>query len=236
MHILIDAEPIAPVFMPKLFTNLENYEYEQPGNTGDTGGGSEKPHGTYTLTPGPGTLDVQVMPAAPYNNFYFYTNLQTASEQSRFVWGGGWCFPTEADRSASQGLEWEIELCLGGDVWNMAWQILLKPGSNEKQGFRAFDYTHSKWVAVPAVPFDPHWLDPGKILICEAEYISGRTAEQHVALTVNGNRTPVTFSQPCRADRWDAHSNYVHYAFQLDADGGATPYRAVLHGLKAQVL
>lgn len=154
----------------------------QPGNSGNSGGASPKPHGTSVWTPGNPTT-VTVKPAGPYDNFYFVKDLPIVLPPSRLV---SVRQHSIVNLSGWQALEFEQELHWGGCVYNMAWQFDLA-----NKLVRYFDYTDSVWLQTRIA------LPPLNGLLTVAEFAVDPVAQTttHVALTINGVRYLVNVTQ-----------------------------------------
>jgi hypothetical protein len=222
---------LAPFQVPIVYPDLNKgpiAQWTQPGNAGNTGGASSTPHGTYSIEPGDPAV-FAIKPACAYDNFYWYTNLGPAPHATRFLWEADILFPSAEDLAAAQAIEWELEQCINGDVWNMGWQLKLQGTTC----WRYFDYVNTQWCQTQ-VPVD--MVRPGEPLRISAEYLRNGISMEHVALTLNGQRYEVHAVKNNKPGRWPASANYVHYAFQMDANGKAAPYKVLLSKMRAAFL
>jgi hypothetical protein len=190
----------------------------QPGNVGNSGGGSPAPHGTYILTPGD-PMVVRVSPAEAFDNFYFFDRVGQFPNLTKFNWSGSFSFPTASDLAACQALEWQWQQCVNGAVWNGAWQISLKPSPPV---LRYYEFNRDVWTAF--APFDASLLAPGKVLSVMSEHSIDPTHETHIAITLNGVRIPVSFTQANTPNKYPPSAVSLDVAFQLDANSKGTPY------------
>ena len=120
-----------------------------------------------------------------------------------------------SDLSAVQALETDWHIQLGQTVWNPGLQLL--PGTPWQ--VRGFDYVNKRWVSL-GVTFDGGLLTAG--LSFGAEYGFTSKVLDFVAVTVNGHRTPVNFSQPVTTVATSA--TVFNKAVQADATSDARPY------------
>jgi len=176
-------------------------------------------HGTATWTPGePTTCDFRPikLPGGESDNLYALRRLGaylpdfsgiTHLQESQTL--------QVSDPVAVQALETDWHIQISKSVWNPGLQLL--PGS--PWSVRGFDYTAKKWVSL-GVTFDGTALASG--LTLAAEYLISPTSLSFVSVTVNGQRTPVSFVQPVVAM---ANAAMVfNKAVQLDARADALPY------------
>lgn len=197
------------------YTNLQNYPqsdkegttgWYQPGNVGNTGGGSAKPHGTSIWTAGP-VAAVSARPAGPYDNFYWVKDLPVPlNAPTRLV--------SVRQHSVSnvagwQALEFEHQLQWAGRVYNMAWQFDIAD-----KAVRYFDYTTSAWIATKVSM--PSLADLVTVAEFSIDTLTGTVT--HVALTINGMVYPIGVTQAAPAK---AGPNKLTIAEQMDST--ATP-------------
>jgi len=206
--------------MPAITTTVNSIEQQpgwiQPGNVGDTGGGSSAaPTGTFLLTTG---SVFSAKGAAPYNNGYFYKVIAgNFAASTLYTYGLDFMFPTAADLAASQGIEFEIQLNIGSKIYNMAWQADFL-GSKL---WRTFDYNLSDWEPTSIAIVPPV---PGVFTSVQGKFLcDGAGNTTHLTFTVDGVEYPVNVTRPATAK---VESNYLHAAFQLDSNGltPPTPY------------
>lgn len=113
----------------------------------------------------------------------------------------------------------EFDLPTPLNVGTMGIQLL--PGKIS-WSIRAFDYTIKTWRPLAGTNFDPSLLKSGAMF--GGEYTCDGKTIEHTAVTINGVKIPVTYSQSCGASitpRFNA-------AFQFDATGDARPYKVTL--------
>ena len=189
----------------------------QPGSTGNTGGGSPTaPSGLFQMTPGyPATFSIAA--SVPYAGAYWYYNIPGAwnsatyfEEQMRIT------FPSLADFNASQAIEFEMQQNVGSTIYNMAFQFDFA-GSHL---VRTFDYNKSVWVPtnIPTSAFNPTGTNVIAVLFLRDAPSLTMTS---VGMAINGAWYPVNAT---RKGTPRVESDYVHCAFQLDANYAKTPY------------
>lgn len=213
-------------------------DWIQPSNTGDTGGGSTKPNGTFIMTPA--TLEIPAVAAIPassatfsaqgnypYNNGYWYRVIPGAWDaMTYFCYQLQFMLPTDADLAASQAVEFELQQNIGSHIYNMAWQADIAG----TKLWRTFDYNVSQWIAT-AIPVS---ITPGEWNVIEAVYLRGTDSTlTHVSLTINGVHYPVNIT---KAATPKVESDYVHCAFQLDSGSPAVPYTCKVQGVSVVMM
>lgn len=227
LNALSAASPATPQF-----ANLETRtDWIQPGNVGNTGGGSSAPHGAFQMIPAaavgsPATFTAQG--AIPYDNGYWYAvldNVGRFSAATRFRYDlavqAGW-----ADLAAMQALEFELQLTVAGLVHNMAWQA-----DSASKLWRTFNYSTKQWEPTGIV-FDSS-LTAGKFCPISAEFvINPDKSVTHASLVINGVANALAITHvSVQSD--PATANYLHAAFQLDSNGKTppTPYSIQVQGM-----
>ena len=228
--------------MPNTATTLAGFEQHsdwiQASNTGDTGGGSAKPNGTFMMKPAtleiPATAAVPAAPAMfsaegkyPYNNGYWYIVIPGAwNAMTYFCYEVQFMLPTMADLDACRAVEFELQQNVGGHIYKMAWQAYIK-GTGV---WRTFDYNTSQWV--PTVI--PVSITAGEWTAMEAVYLRGEDCNlTHVSLSVNGTRHPVNITKAATAK---VQGDYVHCAFQLDSGSTPVPYVCHVQGVNVMMM
>jgi hypothetical protein len=202
----------------RVIPNLNRAIWTQPSNAGDTGGSDPtKPSGVFLMTPGD-IAEFSAKGGYPYNNGYWYIKYSGFTGK-RFVQTLDVMYPSAADITASQAIEFELQMSLEGFVYNMAWQSPVRTHAF----WRTFDYTNRKWVAT-SLP--SHVFVPGVWYSFAAEYLADTDAHTltHVSLSVDGAVQPVNVVRPATEV---SQSKYLSTGFQLDSDGKTppTPYR-----------
>lgn len=203
----------------------------QPGNAGDTGGASSKPNGKFIWSPG-NPLDVAIVSAAgayPYNNGYWYTkvakDISTAQVQA-FMLSFVVSFPSSSDRQACNGLEFEIQQSLNGNIYDMAWQIL-QPATNGE--LRTFDKINRKWVGTGVKLPVTTWLTPVPITAIFSRNVN---SFDYTGIEIAGKQY---LTAPITTPAWAAkQSDYVSIGFQLDSNGKTppTPYKVYVENMR----
>lgn len=184
----------------------------QPGNVGNSGGGSAKAHGTSTWIPG---ALVTTKPVIPYDNFYFVLDLPVPeTAPSRFVSVrqhsinnlNGW-----------QALEFEHHFQWNGKIYNMAWQFDIAD-----KAVRYFHYTGDPktedWVSTK-IPL-PSLTDLVTVAEFSIDTLTGTVT--HVALTINGKLYPVNVTQQATAK--PGIPNKLTIAEQMDSTAKPVPF------------
>ena len=217
------------------YSGLQNPTgWVQPSNTGNTGGASSAPHGTFTLTSLPdGSTNFTINPGSPYDTYYFYKKLPFDPSIVRVAWEG--TIKVDAvNLSKSQAIEWEFEQSEDGWAYNGGFQILLKT-DGVRPGSTVADFSFvSKWQTIP-VPIDVTQFPNGISFITEYEIDRTTKSCLHKAITINGQRFLVNKSAPGKQKNATG-VNYLHYAFQLDSDGKAEPYTVNCYGMALRTL
>lgn len=203
----------------------------QPGNAGDTGGSSSKPNGKFVWSPG-NPLDVAIVSAAgayPYNNGYWYTkvakDIPTAQVQA-FMLSFVVSFPSSSDRQACNGLEFEIQQSLNGNIYDMAWQIL-QPATNGE--LRTFDKINRKWVGTGVKIPVTTWLAPVPIT---ATFSRNADSFDYTGLAIAEKQY---LTAPITTPAWsNKQGDYVSIGFQLDSNGKTppTPYKVYVENMR----
>jgi hypothetical protein len=192
----------------------------QPGNAGDSGGSSGRTNGTWTYTPGiapdyEATFSAQ--PGYPYNAGYWYTTL------GKFDWANKWTyhlevkFPTLADFTASQAIEFELQQDVNNYVFNMAWQADFR---GVRKTWSTFDYAAKVWNST-GIPVDFNLFNHQQYCVMEAVYTRTLTTVTHVSLKINGQIYLINKTRTGVIRTLTPHTNA---AFQLDSNYLGTPY------------
>jgi len=205
--------------MTTTLTSLETQPgWLQAGNSGDSGGGSSKPNGTFTIVPGDTVFSAKGN--YPYNNGYWYLPITgNFDADTLFSYSLQFMLPTAADLSACQAVEFELQQNVGGNIYNMAWQADIK-GSGL---WRTFNYTTSAWEATTI----PVKLIAGEWTAITATFLRSASGTlTHVDFTLNGVTTPINVT---RAATPMVQSDYLHAAFQLDSNGMTPPTPYICH-------
>jgi len=171
--------------------NAQNKEglftWTQPGNVGNDPDkiGPGNPTAVASFTPGDSASFTAKSPVGVYANAYLYMVLPVPETfPTRLV---DFRTHTISDLSGWQALEFQQQLQWNGKIYNCAYQFNI----NAKT-VRIFDYTSSKWIALPVtIPFP----DLSKPLVTIAEFALDSFGTTHVALTINGARYSVGVKQ-----------------------------------------
>lgn len=193
----------------------------QPGNQGNSGGGSSKPHGTSLWTPGQPTT-VAVKPAGPYDNFYFLKDLPMIEDFQEDIRS----FTSRRQHSVVnlsgvQAIEFEHQLQYNGAIYNMAWQFDVADNMIRYFNYTA-DPTKSSWIQAPdtaGVKVAP--LLANLVTIAEFEVNLSEETVTHVGITINGVSYEVNVTQPATVK--PGIGNKLTIAEQLDSTGKPIP-------------
>jgi hypothetical protein len=200
------------------------------GNCGDSGGPNPRPTGTFIFTPGdPATFSAQGN--YPYNNNFWYYRLGAAGDfnsTTDYMLSFDLQFPTQADKNASQAVEWELQQNTNDQQYSMAGQLAFKDGNK----LRIFNKTGHFWEDTGVV-FDPNMFAGGKwvTVLMTFHLTIGAPGSQgntrHLTVSFNGQNHILNIDH---ASTPAVESDYLHPAFQLDSNGldPPTPYRVLV--------
>lgn len=104
----------------------------------------------------------------------------------------------------------------------MGLQVLQQSGITWQ--VRAFDFNIGQWVALSGTSFSSAIFKTGFVL--GGEYTCDGVSVTHTAVTINGLRVPVKYTQPCGKPRVNLLFNA---AFQMDATVSALAYKLSLN-------
>lgn len=205
---------------PTIISNMEALtDWTQPGNVGDSGGGSPKLPGIGLWSSGSPAV-VSWKPAYAYNNAYFLRTARAAgaaNAMTYFEYRLRFMFPTAADIAAHQAFEFELQQNVGSRIYNMAWQ------RRPKDYWYSFNYNTSTWESSGIASGQ---LNPGQWVDVSANFLRGGDSTlTHLALRVDGTTTPVNVTREATAK---AESNYLNAALQLDGNASAAPYECMV--------
>jgi hypothetical protein len=191
------------------------------GNCGDSGGPNGQPNGTFTFTAGnPATFSAQGN--YPFNNGFWYYRLGAAGDfngVTDYMLSFDMQFPTQADKNASQAVEFELQQNYLDHQYSMAWQICYACGNK----LRVFNKTGHFWEDT-GITFDPAIFAGGKWVTVLTTYkLTVGSNTRHLAIALNGVNHVVNIDH---APTPAVESDYLHPAFQLDSNSGnpPTPY------------
>lgn len=210
---------------PLSISNMETMtDWIQPGNVGDdNGGGAGAPTASCVITPGK-TLITKLVPQAPYADLYVYRQIEPGTDLSAynlFQYSRQIMFPTQADIDACQAFEFELQKVDNGYLYNMAYQVDFVGA----KALTTFDYNSSTWQPT-YFAVDKSTLSPGVWYSLEALFRIDQTAHTttHLGITIQDQMVPINITRPATPT---TESNYIHAAYQLDADSAAQTYTIV---------
>jgi hypothetical protein len=190
------------------------------GNCGNTGGPSTDPHGTFTITAGDPEI-FTIAPAGAFDNFFWWIVLGSPGDYNStvdFTLSFDMQFPTQADKNASQAIEFELQKNVLDHQYSMAWQICFACGNK----LRVFNKTAHAWED-SGLTVNPADFAGGKWVSIQTVYeLTTGSNTRHVSIAINGVNHVVNIDHvPTPA----VESDYLHPAFQMDANSSGTPYK-----------
>jgi len=212
------------------------------GGGADTGGPNRLPHGRTTWVPGssstPAILTfnpVRRPQGQPWDNSYNYNTL-TRTKLTGSYYGHQFMFalPTPKDVTNCNAVEFELELCEAGLLYNMAWQW--KPSNIDgPPGWRIFDKSKEKWIAQPQIPFTAPI--PGAFVEVSARFRVDRNLKQtwHDSVVIGGKYFPINASAAAPM-KWSPKTWYLHHAVQPDSLGKGAPFSVLIKNWNARML
>lgn len=207
------------------------FQWIQPGNTGNTGGGSSASHGSETWVPGPGGTIITATPkniAPASDNFdnYMVLPFPAVPPRRQRTTAKNYSCKTPADWALSQQLEGPVLEYIGGGFQSTcAWRFNPHTGLGYWNG--------SSWVTF-LVNGSPVMVDMGQPTMLIGEYSLDQVAHTFTYewVVINGICYPVGVTVP--AVPFAASANQWSVAVQLDCQAGAPVYSAILDGLSVE--
>lgn len=203
----------------------------QPGNTGNTGGGSARIHGAWTITDFPDHREFAIQPAniAPQtDNFIWGLNFfQGDVAFHRYIQVTDFELPDEALPNA-MAIETNWEHSRAGFRFNAGIQALLGAGSR----WRYFDIASQSWIDT-GIPLDRTMFGTGKRIELVSEFLRSDDPAQgmlNVGLTINGVPHAIGKWTKARATTWGP---YLQQGFQMDALPSAPAYTVKVWNMEA---
>ena len=201
------------------------FQWIQPGNVGNTGGGSSSAHGTFSWTPGSNGTLITVVPkniSPKSDNFFFYSVLPYPTivpSRLRFA-AGNYSVITAKDWQNSQQIEFQIEEFRDGFQYTCGWAVNPSLGLRYWAGADKWQNLNKSITPVGQTSF-------------MAEYSLDHDAHTFTIewIVVNGELIPVgkTIAAFPSADRHE-----FSIAVQLDGKASAPSYSAILKDLVAE--
>lgn len=220
---------------PIVFTGLEKnpevgsktlMKWWQPGNTGNTGGGSTAKHGSFTWSPSDIGTIFAIKPAniSPKSDNFFNMLLLPYPEKAprRLRWSASdYSALSPTDWNNSQQMEFQIEIFWGGFQYTCGWAV------NPHSGL-FFWGAADKWVL-----FDKTINSLAEPTCINAEfYLDTSQKTFNVAwISMNGRMISVDKTVKALAS---SHSNEFSVAVQLDGKASAPAYSARINNLSAE--
>lgn len=207
----------------------------QPGNTGNTGGGSAAKHGTWSITQLPDHTEFAIVPAAPFDDFIWGLNfLKTNTAFSRYLQVTEFELPDEAVPNA-MGIETNWEHSFNAFRFNAGIQALLGVDKDAVTGklvtdqWRYYDIGAGHWLDT-GIPLDRSMFGTGKRIQLVSEFAESSGGMQNISLAINGVLHPVNKSTKARATTWGP---YLQQGFQMDPTASAAPFKVKVWNMEA---
>jgi hypothetical protein len=198
----------------------------QPGNTGNTGGGSTAKHGTWAITQMADHAEFAIVPAQPFDNYFWALNLlKSAAPFSRYLQVTEFEVPDEA-LPLAMGVETNWERSTGSSRINAGIQALLGTDKDQATGqlvtnqWRYYDISAGHW-AYSGIPLDRTMFGTGKRIQLVSEFAESSGGMQNVSLTINGAVHPINKFTKALQSNWGP---YLQAGFQMDCLQSAKPF------------
>lgn len=206
-----------------LFTKDQKipFQWIQPGNTGNTGGGSGKPHGTTIWTPTATGTVIQFDPKPNYDtgDHYMVLPYPTQPPKRLRTTCGNWSALTPADWAKSQQMEGPVAEYVGqGYQYTCAWAC------NPKDGLRYWAGAQ-KWQSLKNVTVS---LANPIFWVYECSLDALRHTFTYKWLVINGQKIDVNIEVPAVL-----HPSKQEYSIAVQMDGNKVgdAYSALLSNL-----
>lgn len=208
--------------MPMVFEDLECSPWLIAGgaaaNSGSTGpvAGGDQAQPTQTCA------NFGLFPTGPFANKYFYKTLGAHSEVLRYRQEGSFMLPETLDTQRSQAIEFDLQQCISGVVFNMGWQF-----DFAQNQLRYWDRGHKTWVST-GQSFSR--LTPGKWISCVFDMHRDAASIFYDRAFINGvaaNIQPASMIAPKLG-----LSDSLNYGFQLDANQKGESYRVYVDRMR----
>jgi len=219
VYVGLEKNPIGP-------DNKKPFWWAQPSNTGNTGGGSSKPHGTYTWSPGANGTTISIKPAGAYDNFFFYSVLPyPEAVPSHLRWSASdWAAALPADWQRSQQMEWQVEEFRAGFQYTCAWAVNPRTGLMYWAGAK-------KWQPFQAGGGIRSLAEP-TCITCEFSLDHDAHTYTYEWIVVNGFMLKAGMVVPAVTTPPDRKEFSV--AVQLDGNSNGAPYSGLLNNLMVE--
>ena len=209
------------------FANLDNIPgWKTCGSCGNSGGGvlakySQTVENKFAMTPGASASEFWISSIGkPYGNGYWWLARSGYGNYSKYTYSFYLYVPIYY-ATAPQGIEFEIQPTVNGNVYNGAWQAEW----HSKQ-WRIFNYAKSAWEST-GIPLNLKIASWNKIV---TTFHRANGKMYHDTLQVNNvvyhvNRSHYSVYK-------SGHSTSLNNAFQLDTTSAGTPYGAFVDGMQ----
>lgn len=210
------------------------FQWIQPGNTGNTGGGSPLPHGTETWVTGPGGTIITSVPqniAPRSDNFdnYMVLPYPTLPPRRMRTWVKNYSARTPADWAKSQQMEGPvIEYKGGGAQYTCAWSF------NPKTGLHYWGGATGTWIQFLDSTGSPIMINLDGPTYIEHETSLDQNAKTFTYQWVLINGRLILANKKVNAVAIPTSVQEHTIAVQLDCQPAAPSYQAVLDGLNTE--
>lgn len=215
------------MFAVKVFDGLEQTPWYLAAGTVANTPGIVSRTGTLQSQPGVECAFFAVAPEGPFADAYWYKELGAAPLWTRFRYAASFLFPTQDDSDASQALELDLQQVIGGQVFNLGWQMAFV-----EDKIRVWDRSADPTGAwVPAVTGLPRWKhNQWYRVVCHG--LRTDTGVLYTTITVNDFTSTVNLSRPLvKAELPDM----LNVGVQLDAEENKKPYRVMVDAMSLTV-
>jgi hypothetical protein len=196
----------------------------QPGPTGNSNPKPTDPHGSWGVVQnGPGPTTLTILPAGPYNNYFFAHNVVKGDTQATRYAQLVTFELADADVPNCLAIETNWEHSIGGFRFNQGTQLFF-----EGHAVRYFDIAAQAWRTLPNVPLPP--IGTGKPVTIINEVQRTSTGMTFIAIWVNGQRYVVNVTTKALKTTW---ASYLQGAVQMDTTGSGKGYTLLLRDVQA---
>jgi hypothetical protein len=213
-------------------------DWRFPGNAGNTGGPSAAPHGSLTwgTMPAPnGWWISQLKGAIPYDTFYCFRKSFNSdmNPYTRFRYSFDIFYSTATDIAGAQAFEWELQKCIGGYVYNMAFQIDFKDSKKIRYFKYVLPLSNAAWIATE-IPVDFSVFTAGKAISLASNFLLDHTEHTttHVSVEIAGKSYNIGVTQPA----WNSGDpDYFSHAIQDDCGANFEPFNRGIRNMRVDL-